>query len=720
MRSLLGPVLRNQTPISYAPTGSRGGWLSGLLGGFGQGAEAQMRAMGSVGTLFAIVNRTSTKTAAVDWHLYRKAKSGKKEDREEVTSHACLDLWNKPNKHMPRQEFVEVFQQHLDLTGEAWWVVARNPRSTLPLELWPVRPDRMEPVPDPDEYLAGYTYTSPDGRQVPLKLDEVIQLRMPNPLDPYRGMGPVQSILVDLDTERYTKEWNRRFFKNSAVPGGIVEVEKNLSDTEFDEFNARWREQHQGVGNAHRVAMLEHGAKWVSRTFSMRDMQFAELRTVGRDVILEAFGAHKMSIGVSDDVNLANAMAGKAMFAEDLTVPRCERIKGSLNNDLLPLYGATTKGLEWDYDSPVPSDAEAENAERTSKAEAAKALVDAGYDPKDVAEAMGLPPMAWRERIEATTPAAPAVVPAAARAALPAPRALTAAERWQAQVANLLGVPDAVSCDHTVVDVDETDIPPPPDGTPEKDVAAVEEVDLTAMQVAFEAALAALVLAWMASIITGWIDDLVDAVKRVLTSGQLADLATITVDTDDAATRLLDSMVDLAESSASHVVTEAAAQDVVVEPVVPDRDDLKPRADTTAALEGQRYAAAAAREASRMAGGDLEPDEIGDYVRTKLESLSEASVRSSLAGALTGAQNTGRTETFRSAPVGALYASEVLDGSTCPPCRSIHGRWVANTDDMETVRKLYPGSGYINCRGDARCRGTIVGVWRPQQVKEDA
>ena len=51
-----------------------------------------------------------------------------KEDRIEVTSHAALDLWNKPNKFMPRQEFVETFQQHVDLTGEACWVIARDKR----------------------------------------------------------------------------------------------------------------------------------------------------------------------------------------------------------------------------------------------------------------------------------------------------------------------------------------------------------------------------------------------------------------------------------------------------------------------------------------------------------------------------------------------------------------------------------------------------------------
>ncbi|MGW1463849.1 phage portal protein [Streptomyces sp. NPDC002308] len=355
------------------------------------GMEAQMRAMGSVGTLFSIVNRTSNAVALVEWKLWRKAKSGRKEDRVEVTSHAALDLWNKPNPFMPRQEFVETFQQHIDLVGEGWWVIAYDPRSTIPLELWPVRPDRMTPVPSQESFLAGYVYTSPDGEQVPLGLDEVVFLRMPNPLDPYRGMGPVQSVLADLDATRYSAEWNRNFFLNSAEPGGIIEVPTPLSDPDFDQLRDRWNEQHRGVANAHRVAILEHG-KWIDRKLSQRDMQFVELRTVSRDVLREAYGIPAFSLGEVADVNRSTAEASKAWFAEQLTVPRLERIKGALNHDLLPLFGPTAAGLEFDYENPVPADPEAEARQLASKAEAAQLLVAAGAYGPSVLAAAGLPP----------------------------------------------------------------------------------------------------------------------------------------------------------------------------------------------------------------------------------------------------------------------------------------------------------------------------------------
>lgn len=406
----------NRTAIPYAAAGSRG---LGLLTTRPAGQEAQMRAQGSSGVLYAIVDRIITSYSQVQWHLYRKAPSGKEEDRVEVTAHAALDLWNAPNPFMTGPAFRETAQQHEELTGEQWWFIAKAEGSTLPLELWPTRPDRMEPVPDPDTFLSGYTYRGPSGERLPLGLDDVIFLRRPNPLDVYRGLGPVQTVLTNLDAARYSTEWNRQFFVNSAEPGGIVEVDKRLSDAEFDELRERWAEQHRGVSNAHRVAILENGLKWVDRSFSMKDMQFVELSQVSDEKVRMAFGFPKPMLGSVDDVNRANAEAAEVVFARWLIVPRLERIKAALNTRLLPMYGATTRGLEFDYDSPVPADIEADAAQLTSRAAAAQTLVNAGVYGPDALNAVGLPAMEFgqpgsdpnRELLIRLVTAAPSLAP---------------------------------------------------------------------------------------------------------------------------------------------------------------------------------------------------------------------------------------------------------------------------------------------------------------------
>lgn len=391
----------NAIPAPMAPAG-RGGLFATV--GTNSNVEAQLHAMGSVGTLFAIVDKLATGTAAVEWKLYRKSGDGE-DDRTEIKAHPSLLVLNKPNAFYTRNALFEAGQQHQDLTGEMWWVIARNPRINMPAEIWPVRPDKMQPVVSAENFIDGYVYSSPDGTKVPLRREDVIFVRRPNPLDPYRGMGPIQSVLSYIDAEHYSAQWNRNFFLNGAIPGGIIEVENRLSDPEFDKMSARWREQHQGVANAHRVAILER-ARWIDVNYTNKDMQFVELSKLADDKIRAAFGFPKPMLGDTEDSNRAVAQAAEYVFARWLIVPRLMRIKAALNNEFLPMFPGS-EGLEFDYESPVPEDEEAENAERDSKINAVKILVDLGFEPEAVLEWADLPALPYSKPAPLPAPVGP-------------------------------------------------------------------------------------------------------------------------------------------------------------------------------------------------------------------------------------------------------------------------------------------------------------------------
>ncbi|MDX3759337.1 phage portal protein [Streptomyces sp. AK02-04a] len=417
MTSLIGKVLAKASSVEPPiPFAGRGFLRQAMMDG-GADPTSYMRAYGANGTVFSIVSMLARQTAKKDWHLYRKQpQDGRRryttgdkgsDQRTEVIKHQAISLWHKPNPWMTGFQFRELGQTYLDLTGEDYIVVGYDPRATFPMSLWQVRPDRMEPVPSRDEYLQGYIYSGPSGERVPLQPHEVIQIKYPNPFDPYRGLGPIQSILVDIDAAKYSASWNRNFFLNSATPGGVIQVDKRLSDDEWNEFTNRWRESHRGVGAAHRVAVLEQGAQWVPNAHSMRDMDFGGLRNVGRDVIREAFAMHKSILGTADDVNRANAVTAQEHFESFLLTDRLDRWKDVLNCSYLPLFGSTGEGVEMDYEDPVTSNREADALELKSKAQSAQLLIAAGYHPDDVAETVGLPSM----RVADLATQAPALPP---------------------------------------------------------------------------------------------------------------------------------------------------------------------------------------------------------------------------------------------------------------------------------------------------------------------
>ena len=398
---------RNDAPVPYV---GRGGALSALVGSSvsptGDQAAA-IEAPGSNGTLFSIMNQLSTAVAAPEWHMHRRTGNMSDvcemcDDEEDdgggrgyvhVPNHPALVVWNKPNQHFTQTLFVESFEQHLDLVGESWWVVGYL--MNRPVELWPVRPDRMAPVRDRDKFISGYVYRSPDGQLIPLRSDEVVFLRQPAPWDVYRGAGAVQTLLTNLYGAKYAAQWNTNFFLNSALPAGVIEMPVHLPDKQWNEFQARWQETHKGVRNAHTVAVLEHGAKWVDTNVSMKDMEFPELRRATREETREAFAIHSSILGLSEDVNRANAEAAEYGYTKRLITTRLNRIRDGLNGPFLNLFGPTLDGEHagygFQYRSPVPEDRAAADAERTSKAQAWAAYVAAGADPVWAAEVCGLP-----------------------------------------------------------------------------------------------------------------------------------------------------------------------------------------------------------------------------------------------------------------------------------------------------------------------------------------
>ena len=324
--------------------------LSGIGGGAGVPNQlSQMQAMTQTSWLFAVVDRIAASTAAVSWSLYRRMPNN---EQQEVMRHPILDLWSSVNPFYTRHEFIETSVQHFELTGEIWWLVVRN-AGGKPVELWPIRPDRIRPVPHISEFVAGYIY-SIGTMQIPLQRKDVIFIRRPSPVDPYRGIGTVQSLLMDLGAEQMAAQWTRNFFSNGAMPGGILQFDEGMSDADFERLVTRWGEQHQGVANAHRVAVLERG-KWVDRKFSQRDMQMEQLRKLNRDIILGAFGIPASVMGVTESVNRANAEAGDVMFGRWILKPLLERIKQAVNERLVH---SMDKTLLLDYADPRPENRE--------------------------------------------------------------------------------------------------------------------------------------------------------------------------------------------------------------------------------------------------------------------------------------------------------------------------------------------------------------------------
>lgn len=422
---LLGEVIRdtvggllNRVPVPLANSVEQPRW-----GGLGLGQQdrlAQLGAYGAVGTLFQVVHALSEDTSRVDWHMHRVRTGAARESAtcplcdkpgvDLLEDHPALRRWAQPNEFTTGQEFVEGYQQHLELAGEGYWVLDLVSAGALSgvADMWFVRPDRMAPVASATEFLTGWVYRSPDGELVPLTRDQVVQLKSPNPLDPYRGMGPVGTVMRDVRAAAASGDWTESFFRNSAMPGGVLEAPTAIPEPMFRQLLDQWNKDHKGISNAHRVAVLEAGITWKDRSYSPKDMILTDLRKYSSDQIRQAYGFPEFASGVLENANRASSEASAAWYTSRLIVPRLDKTRDALNYRYLPRWGVTGQGVEFAYSDPTPNDVEAENATRTSKAEAYAVLVNARVDPVDAAAVVGLPPMGVVEVQPAPTAAPPA------------------------------------------------------------------------------------------------------------------------------------------------------------------------------------------------------------------------------------------------------------------------------------------------------------------------
>lgn len=299
--------------------------------------KGYLNAYGEVGWLYAVVTKIAEGVADANWMLYSKGKNG---DLTELPAHPAIELLNFVNPFQTFQEFVELHQIYMELAGESFWVINKN-RAGIPGEIWIVPPDKMSVVPSKKDFISGYVYQI-GSEKVPLPVNDpyfaVIHHKLPNPTNPYRGLGAIQALAVDLDSELYAGKWNRSFFFNSARPDGIISFEDTLSEEQYDRLKKQWAERHGGSSNAHKLALLEAGGKYQQVSISAKDMDFKALRLLGRDNILGIKGMPLSVMGISENVNRANAEAGDYTFARWIVTPRLKRLQGKLNEQYLPLF----------------------------------------------------------------------------------------------------------------------------------------------------------------------------------------------------------------------------------------------------------------------------------------------------------------------------------------------------------------------------------------------
>jgi len=271
---------------------------------------------------------------------------------EEVVEHPLIDLTTQVNDFMNHTDLMELTDLHLELTGNAYWYLVPGPLG-VPIEIWPLPPEKMRVVPDPEKFISHYVFITSYGSKVKFERDEIIHFKWPNPRDPYYGMSPLQAVASMYNINYSMNEYEKAMFTNNARPEGFFYTDQEIDDITFERLKTEIVEMWQGIKNVGKTGLLDRNVKFEKVNWSPRDLAFLQGRKWSKAEIFEAYDT---PIGLFDEkANRANAEAAQYTYMKFGIAPRLRRFEEKLNERLVPRYDDR---LFVAFDEIVPEDKE--------------------------------------------------------------------------------------------------------------------------------------------------------------------------------------------------------------------------------------------------------------------------------------------------------------------------------------------------------------------------
>jgi HK97 family phage portal protein len=222
---------------------------------------------------------------------------------EAPMDHPLVQLLENPNPYMSRIELWYLTQAFKDLTGNAYWWIARD-RLNIPRQLWPLPSERIRIVPGSlkagEGLIKSYIIDWGMGNRQEIPENDIVQLKHPNPNDIYfYGGSLLMKAAVEVDIAEFIAQHQRDFFKNDAAPAGIVTFPDELSPEVRKEFEQRWLEKFQRKPG--KTGYLEGGAKY-ENIVNQKELDYLESAGINYKKIQSVFGVPDSKLMLEENI----------------------------------------------------------------------------------------------------------------------------------------------------------------------------------------------------------------------------------------------------------------------------------------------------------------------------------------------------------------------------------------------------------------------------------
>lgn len=303
-------------------------WLLNAMGGSKSltGVNVNETTAMNLSAVYACIRIISETIASLPLNVYKRLPKGK----EKATDHPLYKaLHTRPNPDMTSFSWRELIGVQLNTWGNSYNVKLRTSTGGV-VGFYPMLASRMNVEIKDNDII--YTYTFNDNIQRIVPRRDILHIPGLS-FNGIIGKSPISMAKEAIGLGLALEEFGSKFFSNGTNIGGIAHHPGKLTEQGRKNLTTSVNEVYQGLGNAHKLMLLEEGMTYVPVTIPPDHAQFIESRRFQLEEIARMFRVPKHLLQDLVNATFSNIEHQSIDFVVHTIRPWLVRIEQALNAD---------------------------------------------------------------------------------------------------------------------------------------------------------------------------------------------------------------------------------------------------------------------------------------------------------------------------------------------------------------------------------------------------
>ena len=174
-----------------------------------------------------------------------------------------------------------------------------------------------------------------------------------------RGMARVEALKDNLGLSMALESYAARFFSNSATPQGIITFPGNLNSEQAENLRRGFDAAHRGLRRSHKTGVLSGGADWKVTGVDPEQSQLEMSRRLAVEDVARAFNIPNHMLGVQGSTAYASVEQDSIFFVQHTLRPIVQKLETAFSVLLNEVPGGESAFLRFNLDGLLRGDSQA-------------------------------------------------------------------------------------------------------------------------------------------------------------------------------------------------------------------------------------------------------------------------------------------------------------------------------------------------------------------------